>query len=1151
MWKTGPITAILMIACLLLSAQGYAQITLSHKNALLKNIFRDIEEQTNYTFFYQRSLLQQARRVTIEVRNASIEEVLDLCISQQSLRYVIVERGISILPGSVKKDSAAASPDLRIVRGVVINENDEPVPGTTITIKRNNKPVAVATNEQGVFMLAGVRAGDTIFVTNIGYGSQEVIADGKNEMKIRLQNKSSELSDVSVVHSGYNTQSRRRSTGSFAVVDNKLFNRRVSTNILDRLEGVTSGLILNKNILPGINQPEISIRGRTTIFANPNSLIVLDNFPYVGVVDNINPNDVESITVLKDPAAAAVWGAFAGNGVIVVTTKKGKLNQPIKVSMNSNITIGGKPDLYYKPYLKSEDQVEMEKYLFDKGFYRNMENSQLRTVLSPLVEILIKKRDGLLPAEEAEAAIQLLREHDVRTEIDKYFYRKSIEQRYGINLRGGGTHHHYFFSAGYDKDLNNLVGNQSNRLTLNAANTYHLPKQKLELQTRIFFSSSRTETKNNFLAGINYPYLKLADDHNNALSIPFGFRQTYKDTAGRGLLLDWNYRPLDESRQPGDVVKQTEFRINLALKYNFLKGLDASILYQFTRSIVESVRFKSQESYFTRDLINQYTQVSPTGIVTRPIPLGGIVDLGNITDRAHNIRGQLNYNRTWGQHILTTIAGTELSSGQGQIRSNRLYGYDNIRQSSSLVDYQSLFPLYQTPFARVKIPFPFTTPNKMTTANYISWYMNALYTWRERYGLSFSARKDESNIFGVKTNQKGVPLWSAGANWIISGEEFYKLAWLPFLKLRVTHGYSGNVDRNLSAYTVASIDGRNNYGAITADINNPPNPSLRWEKIRMVNIGLDFATRNDRITGSLEYYFRKGKDLIGFSAIDPTTGNSTFKGNTSSMGGRGADIVLNTKNIDKRFKWQSTVLFSYAFDKVTEYYDRENSIALYYNGELLNPLSQRPVHAIYSLKWAGLDPQTGDPQGYLDGKISKEYGNIINSTNFNDLQYHGPTNPSLFGSILNTFSWKQVELSFNITWKAGYYFRRTSIQYQDYFFGYSSHSDLTKRWRQPGDEKITNVPSLIYPADFSRDHFYKYTDVLVEKGDHIRLQDIRLTYVLDKQRIKKLPAQKMELYLYLNNIGLLWSASKQGIDPDYIFSTPTLRTFSVGVSVDF
>jgi hypothetical protein len=398
-----------------------------------------------------------------------------------------------------------------------------------------------------------------------------------------------------------------------------------------------------------------------------------------------------------------------------------------------------------------------------------------------------------------------------------------------------------------------------------------------------------------------------------------------------------------------------------------------------------------------------------------------------------------------------------------------------------------------------------------------------------------------------------VPLWSGGLAWDISKERFYHFRGLPFLKMRITDGYTGNVDRNLSAYTTANVNGGvNSYGTITATIINPPNPTLRWERINIFNAGLDFATSGGKLGGTVEYFIKSGTDLIGPSPIDPTTGVSVFQGNSANMRDHGVDITLHADHNIGAVRWNSVLLFSYVLDKVTNYKVQLGSVGDYLGPATINPLVGHPLYSVYALRWKGLDPTNGNPIGFLNGKDTTDYGSILSSANLGDLLYKGPVNPPLFGSWRNNFSWRQWGLSFNIIYKLGYVFRRNSILYYSVSVGASpGHPDYERRWQHSGDEKFTNVPSMTYPPDPNRDEFYQNSEVLIVKGDHIRLQDVQLSYDWDKQNHPRLPLKLIRLYLYANNVGILWKANRAGIDPDYVSGMPAPRTLAFGVKIDY
>jgi TonB-linked SusC/RagA family outer membrane protein len=1143
------ITAFIICAALMqVHATGYGQgITLSAKNISLVEVFSSIEKQSGYLFLYEDGTLEKTHPVSVDIKNATLEDALDACFFGQPLTWRVFNRNIVVRKKEISADT------LGDLHGTIINEKGEPVPRATISIKGTDN--ATITNEKGEFTLKAVPVSITLVITSVGYERQEIIVRNHLAFTVRLKTSAVQLGNVEVIYSsGYQNIPKERATGSFVQIDNELINRSVSTDILSRLDGVTSGVLFNKNLIPTSNQSTITIRGRSTIFSNPNPLIIVDNFPYDGDINNINPNDVESITVLKDAAAASIWGAFSGNGVIVITTKKGRYNQPLRVSFNTNFTVGQKPDLWYSPQMNSSDFIGVQKFLYDQGKY-TASISDPAAYIPPPVDIFNKLANGQISQADANNQLNALANTDTRNEISKYYYRPATSQQYAVNFSGGGANNQFYFSAGYDKNHPTFTRNDYERFTLSANNLFSFIDHRLELTANIVFTSSRTVNDNSGYQ--SFPYTKLIDANGNHLAVN-QYKQSFIDTTGGGLLLDWNNRPLDELASANNSTKLTDYRINTGIKFKIIAGLEINVQYQYSKGVTDGNNFNSQETYFTRNLINSYSQVDESSnSIVRPIPLGGILDLSSSSYESNNLRGQLNYTHNWNKaHQLSAIAGAEIRQVDGESRTYRQYGYDPDHQTYIPVDYVNSYPNYIYSFSYSLIPDNVT--NLATTNRYISYFGNAAYTYKERYTVSASARQDESNLFGVSANQKGVPLWSAGMLWEVSKEKFYSLRTLPYLRLRLTDGYNGNVNNSVSAYTTSALSGfPNTFNVNFQNILNPPNPQLRWERINVINIGLDFATRNKRISGTFEYYQKYGTDLIGQSPVAPQTGVSTFTGNTADMRGEGVDLTISTINVDKKVKWYTVFLFNFNTDKVTSYKATPGAIYNYLNPAVINPLEGHPLYSVYSYKWAGLDQQ-GNPQGYLDGKISEDYGGILNSTRTDNLKYNGPVNPTFFGSLRNTITYHQFSFSFNISYKFGYYFRRPSLSYTN-LLDYEDplgQVDYNKRWQNPGDENKTNVPSQIYPNDPSRSDFYTYSEILVDKADQIRLQDIQLSYDVSRFHISTWNVSSIRFYLYLNNIGILWSANHDHIDPDYVpgFVTPVYpnpKTLSFGMRVNF
>lgn len=1035
------------------------------------------------------------------------------------------------------------------IKGKILDERGMPIPGATIRVKAEK--IHISADQNGQFTLNEVPVPTVLFISCIGYLSRELTPLKNSDWTtITLQSDPNQLKEVAVVSTGFQNIPKERATGSFTQIDNSLLSRSLSTDILSRLNGVTSGLIFTAPGNKQFRQSNIEIRGRATLFSNPDPLIIVDNFPYDGDLNNINPNDVESITILKDAAAAAAWGSRSGNGVIVITTKKGSLNTAPTVSINANVTVGEKPDLYELPQLSSSEYLDIEQFLFSKGAYNaNINNGY--AALSPAVEIFLAARNKTISKADSITKIEALKGYDARKDLLKYYYRPSVNQQYQASINGGSSSQKYFVSAGYDTNLGNTKNNSFNRVTLNASNTYYFLKNRLELTSNIIYTSSLGKSAPGIT--MTYPYDRLADSDGNPLTVARNLNLNYATTAGKGRLLNWLYKPLEELDNGYSTTNTTlsDYRINLSLGYTIFKGLKAAALYGYEKGMGETNTLNELSSYYARDLINTFTQINPLnqGLIY-PVPYGGILNTSLNQIKSHNGRVQLNYDQQWNQHQLNTIAGVEIRDLNNFNSRGTLYGYypETASNQNASINYRDENPIFYNPSSTGRI-----APNSDqvgTTNRFFSYYINGSYTYAGKYIASITARKDESNLFGVSSNLKGVPLWSAGLAWIINHEAFYDLNWLPQLKLRVTYGYTGNVNQNISAFLTARGGNlTNKYGAYSTEIVNPPNPGLKWERVRNLNLGLDFSTKAGRINGSIDYWTKKGLDLIGTSPIAPQTGISLFTGNSASTQTKGIDIQLNSSNLNGSLKWYSTLLYNYSQSKVTEYKVSNGSNSDIVSAGYNNPLIGYPYYSIFSYKYAGLDAK-GNPIGYLNGERSTDYTAIRNAVNRNDLKYSGSAIPTSFGSLRNTFIYKGIDLSFNIIYKVGYYFRRRSLENSIYSITGNNYQmpDYQMRWQNPGDELITQVPSLAYPSIPSRYAIYTSSEALIEKGDHIRLQDIKLGYTMNKR--PSLPFNNLNLFVLINNIGLLWKANKQGIDPDYPHSISSVRTISMGLKAN-
>jgi TonB-linked SusC/RagA family outer membrane protein len=1042
------------------------------------------------------------------------------------------------------------------LRGTVLDAADgTPLIGAMVAMADSS--AFTLTDADGRFVLKTTPGGKSLLVRYIGYITKEVpIVSG--ELEIALEPDPLALREVEVLSTGFEELPRERATGSFVQVGEELVNRRISTGILERLEDITPGLIFNRNQQGRTG--DISIRGRNTIFASASPLIIVDNFPYDGPIENINPNDVESITVLRDAAAASIWGARAGNGVIVITTKRGRIGKPTQVSLMANATVEQLYDPFYVPRISSPDFISVERLLFDRGFYRAQEESFTQTPLTPAVETMIAQRDGLIPQSEAESILGALGQVDIREGFQDHYYQNSLFQQYSLNIRGGGKQSAQQLGLGWDDNRLRLVGNRNSRFSLNLGQQWNLLGDRLELEAGAYWVANTLATGTEDPQNLNfyattpmYPYARFTDDSGRPIAITHGYRNSFIADAEAQGLLDWRLVPLQEIGRSPESVRQNDLRLNARVSYRVAKGLRASLLYQYWENITNTSRHFTPDSYFARDMVNRFTRIGENGTLARPVPIGGILDSGVTSASSHNLRGQFNYERSWGQdHSVSLLVGGEVKSLGSTSRSRRAYGYNERTEIGAPVDYVTLFPQFYSSFFQNQIPF--VDGNGRLADRFVSVFANGSYTYRSRYILSGSFRRDASNLVGVETNQKGVPLWSTGGSWLVSEEGFYGLDFLPFMRLRATYGYNGNIDRTVTAFTTAFVVTNNPFtGFPYSQISNPPNPALRWEKIAITNIGLDLENRAGTLALSLEGYVKQGTDLLGNIPVAPSSGITQFKGNTASTLTRGFDLSFTHRaKVGKELKMTNVWFHSYVNEKISRYLvDSPVQALLRDAGGTVNtlpvPLEGRPLFAIYGLPFLGLDPENGNPIGQLDGSPSTDYGAILAAATPESLTFHGSARPVHFGALRNDFSWRGWSLSFNIAYRLGYYYRRNSINYERLLRAEGGHGDFALRWQNPGDELGTTVPSIPESNNPNRDTFYLYSDVLVEKGDHIRWQDLRLSYTLSP---KDSFFRTAEIFGYANNLGIIWKASSDPLDPDFRTVRP-LTTLTLGLRVDF
>jgi len=1252
------LTSILLLStCLHLSAKSRAQkITLSEHHSSLEKVFREIKKQTGYLFVYRDEWLRETGKVDIDIKDASLEEVLDLCFNSQPFTYVLIDKMVVLkqkppAPEEGTRPWELMMPPLLVdVHGRVTDDKGNPLAGATVLVRgtkadaerivqvrgatgqgnglssgypnattaaapvpatatvsvpvpanKNETATAeaalpaageavmeasrifyvTATDVNGEFNLPGVAENATIVISNVGFETQEIKIGKKKEIYVRLKVKVSQLQNLEVTYSnGYQTLSKERATGSYGKPDMEVFKTRASTqDLIGRLEGQVPGLTVNMS--PGgrvyngngnfKSTQSALIRGRSTLSLGSEPLYIMNGVPISDWAD-INPDDVSDITVLKDAAAAAIWGARAANGVIVVLTKAGKRDTKIKVDYSGYINFQGKPDFSYVPVLTSKQYIQAAKETFDPINYPW--SSLVYDYTAPHETILYNQYRGLITAAQANASLDSLANINNMDQVKKLFFRNGFTTNHTVSMSGGNSIYSFYSSLSYTDVHSQTPGEKNSSYRVNFTQDFSPSKDiHLSLATNL---NNTVSSSQNALSIDNHslPYQLFTDAQGHGLNM------NYKMYWSDSLRLDYqarsrvnlDYNPVDEFKYR--QVNSNNLGINLVgnLNVHLWKGLSYLGTYGYTK---QPGKYTSYEDHRTLNMRRNLVSltVAPT---TADVPVyylpttGGQYQNATNDQRNWTVRNQLTYidNLRKGKDDLSIQVGQEAREDYNTRNSITLEGYDLALQSYAVLDYNTLSQgIYNTVTGYGGYySSPFQTDEKVT--RFTSYFALANYTFDHKYSLDLSWRQDHSNLFGSDKSSQNRPIWSMGAKWQISRENFMKPAtWVNELGLRTTYGITGNSPYVGTASSQDVLGPSSSYppgiSGPGLQIYNEANRTLDWETTQTVNIGIDFALLKRRISGNIDLYQKDTRDLIGSRDLNPFAGESSGTGNLGHLVNKGIELNLQTDNLTVgNFNWSTHFVFAWnkskllSYSKVASYNltDYGKLYANYWVGYSVGPL--------FAYKWAGLD-NMGDPQVMLADKSITKTPNVVKES---DMLYMGTIIPLFNGGLTNTFRYKGLQLSANLVYSLGNVMRRDVNDFYTGRMTASSNwsSNLTAyfldRWQKPGDEKITNVPSYVSDyTSYSRRStgYYTNADINVVSASYAKIRDITLSYTLPRNMLQMAKIDRVSIYVQATNF-MVWKANKYGIDPElqgllygYRSTQTSKHTYSIGANVSF
>lgn len=1152
------LTIVLLTAFLIqVQAAGLAQsVTANLQKEPLRNVFKIVEKQTGVTVFYNDEYIKNTNPVTIDARQMLLADFLTAILKPEKLTFEMKQGNVVVMREKEVKISGSPSQKI-MVSGKITDNNKNPLRGATIRVK--GSPNVVMSDEKGLFKLEAEK-GEVLVITFVGFNEMEVKITDAQTITVMLTPAEQVLELAEVVSTGYQKITRERNTGSVAKVDMvTVATRSGSTNILQRLDGLAPGLVVNN--APG-GEP-LLIRGLTSLNSTRSPLIVVngvelpsDNtnddsrnnvFNISNPISNINPQDVEDITILRDASAASIWGAKAANGVIVITTKKGKAGQKLRVEYDGYYNFQGRPDRAYVSKLNSREFIAVAKEIFPQyAPYNNWNSLQTLVPVPPHLQIQYDQYRGLITPQQADKSLDSLASLDNRGEIADIFYRKAATTNHTVSLSGGGNVYSFYGSVSYTGIQSSTRGEKNNTYKLNLRQEFNLNKRlQLSLITDLTNTVASAANLGNGITAPDVsfvPYQRFRDNAGNPLAV--NFLGNYSDS----LRLDYaarsrvnlDYIPIDEMDRAHTKSNLIAGRVVGSARLQILKGLRFEGTYGYQTFSRNSRLTQDQESYVVRDQLVKFTQ-SPTStsIPRYWLPKdGGMLTVNNASQKNWTVRNQLVFDRSWDPHQLTVLFGQEATSITPLTSSATYYGWDDQLQVGRPVNIDTLMKGITGTIPGG--PRVLATNNvgggEGAVARTTSYYSTLSYMYDRRYALNASWRIDQSNLFGLAKSAQNRPVYSIGGKWLLNNEAFMKsLDWVNRLNIRFTYGITGNAPRPAQAASfdilqgAANVNYVNGVGLIVA---TPGNDKLTWEGTRIYNTGLDFTFFRSRFGGSIDFYVKKTTDLIGPLMTAPLTGYATVIGNYGDLENKGIEFSLNSININKQnFGWITVLNMAYNKNKITR---MATASAITTGTGMINSkfAEGKPAYALFEFINGGLNA-SGDPQIIqADGKLLSEK----NGSKREDIHVAGTFQPVCTGGLFNTFTYKGFQLGVNISFNVGHVlFRDFNRVWSEALYQNNIQPEFANRWKAPGDENKTKIPRYAYNssiADARNDLYYQYSNLNSFNASYAKIREITLSYSLDKGLIQRIGAEGLTFRAQVSNL-MLWKKNNLGIDPEF------------------
>lgn len=1043
------------------SAEGYSQrITISEKNAPLKKVFKEIEKQSGFVFWYEASLIPKDTKIDVSVKNGELKDVLEICFANQPLTYSILGKTI-VLKGkatpffreSIKQNENVIITSIT-VKGRVVNEKGAPLSGVSVTVKGSEK--GTSTNGNGEYELANISENGILVFSFVGYETQSVSVKGRSVINVTLAVNLLQQEEVVVV--GYGTTKRRDLTGSVSKIDMKSMEESSPLSFDNALVGQAPGVY----VVPSSGEPgaaaTIRIRGTSSIVGNNEPLYVIDGIPIevghglgndlyqdnyntsISPLAGINPQDIESIDILKDASATAIYGSRGANGVVIVTTKKGSYSSIPSIKLSGNVSIS--------------------KFARE---YNMLSGNELKSVVEQAYEnagVPLPNSQLLFPFGE-----------NVNTDWQKETQQPAITQNYYINVNGGSLSGKtlYSISANNFNEDGPIYNTYFKRNNIRTRLETDLSKN-LRIGSNFNYSDSKKKGSDllNYYEIVTFsPYVPIFDEDGNYASVSGGSANPYSKARYKSTITDEN------------------LQLSLFAELKFTKAL-----------IFKSQIFFNNSDGTSFSYIPSY---DPTEI--RRNSKGTLFQEESQFDN-RIFDNTLSFAKKIKNHNIYSLVGASYSQSKSKYLDVEAHDFPD--------DDATVTP---GAASRQKIK------SGGTISGLSSYFVRLNYNYSNKYYATFTGRADQSTKFGPKYRWGYFP--SGALAWRISDENFMRdFNVVKDLKLRLSYGKTGSA--NFSDFQYATFfesgsfyDGRN--GVIA---NNIPNPDIRWETTNQFDVAIDFSLLDKRINGTIEYFDKKTKDLILYRDIVYETGARNQYANIGDFSNKGLEFQISADVFDhKNFQWTTELNISSIKSKVLRLNDgyyrdlKEGEAVGNFIGHQIAGIfqSQKEIDALNSKLPTGVYQKAKTTPG--DFKFID-----INNDGFigdGDMTKIGNPAPDFFGGFINTIRFRNFEVYALFNFSIGNYLVNSNRRYLQVYngYGYNYEEKILDAWA-PANTK-TNIPRIVYgdPNNNSR-----LSDFFIEDASFLKLKTINLRYKVDPKLLDNMVVKKADIFFSVSNV---------------------------------